>query len=202
MFLTHQPGRSQDPKCASQRCWAAPGGGGGLLPRLQNTVLSFSISLYTYMYFLTCFPFQWFFKRTGVRKHRWVRAGSVRAACGRLRTALEIFRSLGRPRAAREGWVFWVFFWFGVGFFFFFHFLLIDLECSPLLLSRFYFSSPGITCCCGWEHRVPWPRSLGCCGCPGLDPSTCPCFPSCGEASPGRWGGYERPSITRAAAEA
>ena len=48
--------------------------------RLQSTVLSFSVSLYTSMYFLTCFPFQWFFKRTGVRKHRWIRAGSVGAA--------------------------------------------------------------------------------------------------------------------------
>lgn len=95
-----------------------------------------------------------------------------------------------------------VFFFVWGGFFFLLYFLLIDLEWSPLFLSRFYFSSPGITCCCGWEHKVPWPRSLGRCGCPGLDPSTCPCFPSCGEASPGRWGGYERPSITRAAAEA
>lgn len=52
---------------------------------------------------------------------------------GRLRTALEIFRSLGRPQEAREGVFF--FFRFGVGFFFFsFIFLLIDLECSPLPL--------------------------------------------------------------------
>lgn len=86
------------------------------------------------MYFLTCFPFQCFFKRTGVRKHRWIGAGPVGAVRGRLRTALEIFRSLGRPQDA-EGF----FFWFG---WVFFPFLLIDLECSPRFLSRFCSSSP------------------------------------------------------------
>lgn len=62
------------------------------------------------MYFLTCFPFQWFFKRTGVRKHRWIGAGPVGAARGRLRTALEIFRSLGRPQDAEGFFLVWVVF--------------------------------------------------------------------------------------------
>lgn len=139
--------------------------------RLQRAVLSSSVTIYTSMYFLTCFPFKRFLKRTGVRKHRWGRAGNVVALRRRHRTMLGIFRSLGRPQDAER--------FFGLGFFFPLsslysrNVLLTSSRCSISLS----LASPAAiwnTECLGLRDWVPMAA-------PGLTPSTCWCFPSCGE---------------------
>lgn len=151
--------------------------------RLQSTVLFPHLTIYTSTYFLTCFPCQWFLKRTGVRKHRWSGAGHVVAVHRTQRATVEIFRSLGRPQEAERIW-------------------------------GLVFSSP-ISSLCSWNHLLASclrsislslaspaaPGSTGSLGledevtltAPGLTPSICPCFPSCGEANLG-WGEESHPS--------
>ena len=112
-----------------------------------------------------------------MRKHRWSGAGSVVAVRRRHRTTFEIFRSLGRPQDAERffRFVFSPFPPYIVG-------IISSASClSSVSLCLASPAATGNTGSIGLGDEVTLTA-------PGLTPTTCPCFPSCGEVGGGAAG--------------